>query len=94
MATSLICEEVLTPPLHMTKTEAGQRDWREVEARTRGLARLECLWGSEVRSSTNVSTAALWTTSGEERERILFCEALRDGYVLCQSVFFGINLVI
>ena len=42
----------------------------------RALARLECVW------SSSESTA-----SGEERERRLFCEALRDGYVLCQCVF-------
>lgn len=76
----------------MIKTEAGVRDWGEVEIRTRALARLERIWGkSGVGSSTNVSTAALsssgLTASGEERERRLFCEALRDGYVLCQSVF-------
>ena len=73
--------------------EAGQSDWGEVEVRTRALARLERVWSkSGVCSSTNVSTAALasfsgLTASGEERERRLFCEALRDGYVLCQCVF-------
>lgn len=94
-ATSLICKEVLTPPLHLTRTEAGQRDWGEVEARTRALARLERIWGQSGNggacSSTNASTAALLSssglTSGEEGERRLFCEALRDGYVLCQCVF-------
>lgn len=62
----------------------------------RALARLERIWSkngsSGVCNSTNVSTSALsssgLTASGEERERRLFCEALRDGYVLCQSVFF------
>ena len=27
-------------------------------------------------------------SGGEEKERRLFAEALRDGYVLCQCVFF------
>lgn len=76
--------------------EAGQRDWGEVEVRTRALARLERLWSkggsSGACSSTHDSTAALSSSSGltvhgEERERRLFCEALRDGYVLCQCVF-------
>ena len=70
----------------MIKTEAGQRDWGEVEVRTRALARLERIWsknGSNGASgSTNISTA-----SGEERERRLFGDTLRDGYVLCQYVF-------
>lgn len=74
----------------MTKTAAGQRDWAEVEARTRALARLE--HSSGVCSSTNVSTAVLSSSSGlsagEEREKRLFCETLRDGYVLCQCVLF------
>ena len=76
--------------------EAGQRNWGEVEVRTRELARLERVWSKSERSgvcsSTNVSTAALsscsgLTANGEERERRLFCDALRDGYVLCQCVF-------
>ncbi|KAF8809477.1 hypothetical protein BYT27DRAFT_7094067 [Phlegmacium glaucopus] len=91
-AASLICKEVLKPPLHMIKTEAGSREWGEVEVRTRALARLERIWNksgnSGFGSSANVSTAALsssgLTASGEERERRLFCDALRDGYVLCQ----------
>ena len=92
-AASLICKEALKPP---PRTEAGQRDWGEVEVRTRALARLERVWSKSGSSgdcsSTNVPTAALsrsssLTASGEERERRLFCEALRDGYVLCQCVF-------
>ena len=92
-AASLICNEVLKPP---TKTEAGERDWGEVEVRMRELARLGRVWGKSDSSgactSTNVSTAALsscsgLTADGEERERRLFCDALRDGYVLCQCVF-------
>jgi len=80
----------------MIKSEAGLREWGEVEARTRALARLERIWSksgnSGFGSSTNISTAALsssgLTASGEEREKRLFCEALRDGYVLCQCVPF------
>ena len=55
-----------------------------MEVRIRELARLESVWSksasSEDCSSTNVSTPR------EERERRFFCEALRDGYVLCQCV--------
>ena len=77
----------------MTKTEVGLRDWGEVEARTRALARLERIWSkSGNNSSSNVPTATLsssgFSASGEERERKLFSDALRDGYVLCQCVFF------
>jgi len=81
MATSLICKEVLKPPLHMTKTEAGQRDWGEAEVRTRALATLERIWSNSSTKAVLSSSSGL-TASGEERER--FCEALRDGYVLCQ----------
>ena len=85
-AASLICREASKAP---TETEVGQRDWGEVEVRTRALARLERAWS---KSGSSVSTAALssssgLTASGEERERRLFCETLRDGYVLCQCVF-------
>ena len=39
-------------------------------------------------SATNLSSSNLTSgggsTGGEEREKRLFCEALKDGYVLCQ----------
>lgn len=89
-AVSLICKEALKPPSHMINTESGLRDWEEVEVRMRALARLERIWSKSGNSgfSNNVSTAALSSSglsaSGEERERRLFSDALRDGYVLCQ----------
>ncbi|KAF9006142.1 hypothetical protein BDQ17DRAFT_1423841 [Cyathus striatus] len=86
-ASSLLCKEVVKPPLHMSRTEAGMKDWKEVELRTQKLARLERIWGKSgaigSMSASNVSTSGLSSpgigTSGEERERKLFCEALRDG---------------
>ena len=82
-AASLICKETLKSP---SKMEAGKRDWGEVEVRTRALARLERIWTkSGVCSPTaTLSSSSGLSASGEERERKLFCEALRDGYVLCQ----------
>ncbi|EEB95642.1 hypothetical protein MPER_05351 [Moniliophthora perniciosa FA553] len=86
-ATSMLCKEIVKPPAHMYRTESGQRDWEEVELRTRALARLERIWGKSgvSASSSNVNVNVLPMSSsglsaaGEERERRLFTEALRDG---------------
>lgn len=92
LATSELCREMLRPG---QSTGLGVRESDQVEVRMRALARLERMWvksgasangsvsqlgapGSRVGGSTATSTA------GEERERRLFTEALRDGYVLCQ----------
>ncbi|KAI9435345.1 Pkinase-domain-containing protein [Lactarius indigo] len=85
-ATSVLCREMLRPG---QGASLGIRESEEVECRMRALARLERVW---VRSgvSTNGSTTQLGGLSlsanmaGEERERRMFTEALRDGYVLCQ----------
>ncbi|KAH9032801.1 Pkinase-domain-containing protein [Lactarius pseudohatsudake] len=85
-ATSVLCKEMLRPG---QSASLGSREAEEVECRMRALARLERVW---VRSgaSTNGSTTQLGGLSlsanmaGEERERRMFTEALRDGYVLCQ----------
>ncbi|KAJ6610201.1 hypothetical protein B0H10DRAFT_2225214 [Mycena sp. CBHHK59/15] len=88
VATSMLCKEVVKPPPHMSRTEAGQKDWEEVEVRVRALARLERIRGKSGigGSSSNLTLggAAGASSNGEERERRLFCEALRDGFVLCQ----------
>ena len=90
-ATALLCKEMLRPG---QSTGLGIRESEEVEVRMRALARLERVWGKS--GATNGSVTQLCTTesgivggtsvstSGEERERRLFSEALRDGYVLCQ----------
>ena len=93
-ATSLLCKEIIKPPAHMSRTESGMRDWEEVEIRMRSLVRLERIWQktpvspSAASSTSNVNIAGLSSSSGsisgEERERKLFSEALRDGFVLCQ----------
>lgn len=72
-------------------TGLGIHESEEVEARLQPLARLERVWGKSG-ASVNGSVTQLGATgsgtaisaSGEERERRLFTEALRDGYVLCQ----------
>ncbi|KAG2011848.1 STE/STE11 protein kinase [Coprinopsis cinerea AmutBmut pab1-1] len=81
-ATSMLCKEILKPPPHMAKTDAGVRDWKEVEARTAALVRLERIWSRPFSPTTSQSSPT--TGAGEERERKLFCDALRDGFVLCQ----------
>ncbi|KAJ7612495.1 Pkinase-domain-containing protein [Mycena polygramma] len=87
-ATSMLCKEVVKPPVHMSRTEAGLKDWEEVEMRVRALSRLERIWGKSGigGSSSNLTLGAPAGVSvgGEERERRLFTEALRDGFVLCQ----------
>ena len=91
-ATSLLCKEMLRPG---QSTGLRIRESEEVEVRMRALARLERVWGKSG-ASANGSVTKLGatesgivggtavSTSGEERERRLFSEALRDGYVLCQ----------
>ncbi|TFK53421.1 hypothetical protein OE88DRAFT_1655548 [Heliocybe sulcata] len=87
-ASSLLCKEMARPPVHHNKSVSG-KEWEEVEVRLRALARLERVWG---KSGAQASQSSLFSpmsssglsTSGEERERRLFIEALRDGYVLCQ----------
>ncbi|KAF8906291.1 hypothetical protein CPB84DRAFT_1770452 [Gymnopilus junonius] len=84
-ATSLICKEAQKPPPHMY--------WEEVEVRTKNLVRLERSWSNATatgglssarRSSIDVSTSGV--AASEDRERKVFCESLKDGYVLCQCV--------
>ncbi|KAF9075358.1 hypothetical protein BDP27DRAFT_1315932 [Rhodocollybia butyracea] len=92
-ATALLCRESLKPPAYSHghwNTEAGKRDWDGVEVRMRALVRLERIWGksgSGGASGSNLNVNALSSSglsaSGEEREKRLFGEALRDGYVLC-----------
>ncbi|KAF9466088.1 hypothetical protein BDZ94DRAFT_1158523 [Collybia nuda] len=92
-ATSMMCKEVIKIPPHMSRSESGIKDWEEVEVRTRALARLERIWGksggTSGGSSSNLNAVSGMTSSGlslsgEEREKRLFCDALRDGFVLCQ----------
>ncbi|KAJ3839692.1 Pkinase-domain-containing protein [Lentinula raphanica] len=88
-ATAMLCKETTRPPPHAIQTESGRRDWEGVEVRMRALVRLERIWGKSgmPASSSNVDVNGLSSSglsaSGEERERRLFAEALRDGFVLC-----------
>ncbi|KAG5654371.1 hypothetical protein H0H81_003829 [Sphagnurus paluster] len=89
-ASTLLCKEVVKVPSHMSKSEAGVKDWEEVEVRVRALSRAERIWGksgaiaSGSSSNLNTSGAIGLSASAEERERKLFGDALRDGFVLCQ----------
>ncbi|KAF9808203.1 hypothetical protein IEO21_07945 [Rhodonia placenta] len=85
---------MLKPPSQVNKSSLQPKDWEEVEVRMRNLARLERVWGksgaamgssSQLSSAGGLSSSSL-SAGGEERERRLFAEALRDGYVLCQCV--------
>ncbi|KZT09938.1 uncharacterized protein LAESUDRAFT_756159 [Laetiporus sulphureus 93-53] len=92
-AASFLCKEMLKPPSQVNKSALQPREWEEVEVRLRGLARLERVWGKSgvvgMGSSSQLGTIGAASSNGvsaggEERERRLFGEALRDGYVLCQ----------
>ena len=87
-ATTLLCKELRKPPPHLSRSERA-REWAEVEVRLQPLVRLERIWGKSGAlpgaSSSQVGVNSLVVSNaGEERERKLFCEALRDGVVLCE----------
>jgi hypothetical protein len=96
-ATSILCKELLKPPGHNT-TGLGVIELEEIESRLRALARLERVWGKSGGANANMvsdaSRGAITgfgglgaggvSSMGEDRERRLFSEALKDGYVLCQ----------
>ena len=68
----------------------------EIELRLRALARLGRVWGKNggacnVNGASNTAITGFGglgvggiSSVGEDRERRLFSEALKDGYVLCQ----------
>ncbi|PCH44333.1 Pkinase-domain-containing protein [Wolfiporia cocos MD-104 SS10] len=82
-ASSFLCKEMLRP-----RTSMQQKEAEEVEVRMGRLSRLERVWGKSgvgMGSSSQLGTGSGGISAGgEERERRLFSEALRDGYVLCQ----------
>lgn len=88
-ATSLLCKELRKAPAHLARSDA-QKEWAEVEVRMQPLIRLERVWGKSGGGGASSSQVAggvgsvVLSSAGEERERKLFCEALRDGVVLCQ----------
>ncbi|XP_006461886.1 hypothetical protein AGABI2DRAFT_178864 [Agaricus bisporus var. bisporus H97] len=90
-AASMLCKEMIRPPSFISRSDQAKRDWEAVEIRMQPLARLERVWGmSSISSSNNLNSSTSGISSngssgvGEERERRAFCEALRDGFVLCQ----------
>ncbi|KAI0820321.1 Pkinase-domain-containing protein [Trametes gibbosa] len=90
-ATTFLCREMLKPPSKISKSGLDPKDWEEVEMRLRALARLERIWtrSGAVASSSQVNVSAVGNgiaLGSEEKERRLFGEALRDGYVLCQCL--------
>ena len=78
MASSFLIKEALRPPVDMVSLLT--KGWaEEMELRTRRLARMERVWS---KSGGTGGGAGSGLGTGEERERIAFCDALRDGYVL------------
>ena len=96
-ATSILCKELLKRPGH-NSTGFGIIEQEEIGLRLRALARLERLWkkggsadangipdtSGSAAVGPNLFSIAGANHPGEDRERRLFSEALRDGYVLCQ----------
>ena len=84
-ATALLCKELSRPP-HPAQSETAAKDWEEVERRIVLLMRHERIWGRSSGSSTTqpggVSPSIL-SAGGEEKEKRLFSDALKDGVVLC-----------
>ena len=91
LATSVLCKELRKPPPHLS-LPGREKEWAEVEVHLQPLIRVERIWGKSgaisSASSSQVAVAGVSTTvvssAGEERERKLFHEALRDGVILCQ----------
>ncbi|KAL4065848.1 Pkinase-domain-containing protein [Scleroderma citrinum] len=91
LAITVLCKELRKPPPHLS-LPVRQKEWAEVEVRLQPLIRVERMRGmSSVlpsASSSQVAVANMNSTvlsnAGEERERKLFYEALRDGVILCQ----------
>ncbi|KAG6854033.1 hypothetical protein C0991_011238 [Blastosporella zonata] len=87
-SSSMLCKEIIKVPPHMSRSESGVKDWEEVEVRTRALARAERIWGKTGGTSAE-STSNLVSSGGglaisataEDRERRLFSDALRDGFM-------------
>ncbi|KAF7982548.1 hypothetical protein HWV62_27520 [Athelia sp. TMB] len=79
---AILCRELRRAP-----PGVGAGAWAEVEARLGPLARLERVWGSGILgregSGGKGAGGGVGGGGGEERERRVFCEALRDGFVLC-----------
>ncbi|KAG2157725.1 uncharacterized protein EDB93DRAFT_1078401 [Suillus bovinus] len=90
-ATSLLCKELRKAPAHLARGDA-QKEWAEVEVRLQPLIRLERVFGKSGGAGTSSGQvpggvgSVVLSSAGEERERKLFCEALRDGVVLCQLI--------
>lgn len=96
-ATSILCKELLERPGHNV-TQSGIVEQEEIELRLRALARLERVWrksgsvnangvsdtSGSVAVGSNLSSVHPVNIAGEDRERRLFSDGLRDGYVLCQ----------
>jgi hypothetical protein len=85
-ATSMLCREMIRIPPHMSKSESGTRDWEEVKRRIAAPARLERVWGKSGAINQESPGGSILSASGEERERKIFAEALKDGFILCQCV--------
>ncbi|KAM5534674.1 hypothetical protein V8D89_011686 [Ganoderma adspersum] len=91
-ATSFLCREMYKPLSQLNKSTLDPKEWEEeVQTRIRPLARLERIWTrpGALGSTTQVNLVGQGNgvaSGSEEKERRLFAEALRDGYVLCQLV--------
>ncbi|KAG2038206.1 hypothetical protein BDR03DRAFT_820134, partial [Suillus americanus] len=82
-ATSLLCKELQTAPAHLVRSDV-QKEWVEIEVRLRSLIRLERDLGKSAGAGSSQIVmdgdgSIELSSTGEEREGVLFCDALRDG---------------
>jgi hypothetical protein len=84
-ATTFILRETASPPRELLSSSPafGSQWMEEVNRRTKMLAKSAKTWtqahGDGARTQKHNEV--------DEKERRMFCDALRDGYVLCQYVY-------
>lgn len=82
-ATTFILREATSPPRELLSSSAvfGSQWTEEMNRRTKMLAKSAKTW---TQAHGDVTRAHKHSEVDEEKERKAFCDALRDGYVLCQ----------
>jgi hypothetical protein len=78
-AASLLCRELGRSAAQFKGNGFTDKECEELQLRMRNLVHLERTWGGPQGLESNVLAV-------QERDRRVFTEALRDGYVLCQYV--------
>ena len=82
-ATTFILREAASPPRELLSSSPvlGTQWTEEMNHRTKMLAKSAKAW---TQAHDDVSRAREHNEADDEKERKAFCDALKDGYVLCQ----------